>query len=192
MSSSSTSSITSSFASSISDKSKLVLNDQINYNNQEADGEGIELIFDLDNNLVEEVIQSPKVHSDSHPQQQLQLQPNKAESSQVLMDVDVSQTNIPTSSIEIINNESDNGDDEEEHVIFDLDNNQVIKNTEVIDMNSIEYSIVNTYGSINKSDANIDHHQQQPPTNQDDEPRKSSSFITITRVTNNNNNPASN
>ncbi len=184
--------ISSSFASSNSDKSKLVLNDQINYNQkEEEEGESIELIFDLDNNMVEEVIQSPNVHSESHTQQQMQLQLNKADSSQVLMNVDMSQTSIPTSSSQIENDQSELNDDDEEHVIFDLDNNQVIKNAEVIDMNSIEYSVVDKNGS-NKSDTII-RHQQQQSENKDDQPKTSSSCITITRVTLNNNsnsNPA--
>ena len=84
-------------------------NEDENNEDEEEEEDGIELVFDMDNNSIKEIKENITTNTSTYIKNE--------------QEVEVASNKVKT-------------DDEEENVIFDLDNNTVIKNNNVIVLNT--------------------------------------------------------
>jgi hypothetical protein len=100
---------------------------------EEDDEEGIELVFDMDNNSIKEIKNLSENPIVKNEEQINLIQDTENSLNNVLFKNEQDNKSHGMFNASKINQE--NSEEEEENVIFDLDNNKVIKNENIIDMN---------------------------------------------------------
>ncbi len=122
----------SSISSGSSDSTKSTNSNSLS--EEEDDGEGIELVFDMDNNSIKEIKNANDIPNVKNEEQIDLIQDTENR----LNDVSKKEGNNKLDGQFLTNGDKGKQsicEEEDENVIFDLDNNKVIKNENIIDMN---------------------------------------------------------
>lgn len=122
----------SSISSSSSDSTKSTNSNSLS--EEEDDGEGIELVFDMDNNSIKEIKNANEIPNVKNEEQIDLIQDTENR----LNDVSKKDGHSKSEGRVLVNGDKGKQsicEEEDENVIFDLDNNKVIKNENIIDMN---------------------------------------------------------